>query len=112
MATYEEALNQLRASWTHEGFPDVLDETLQIEVFCKADEIVNAWKPVASVDPDEVVFEIANYIGDNDSKLWAFCCGCALHWSTDVLRIWLLAHFDACDWHCTIWKIRPLLDDF
>lgn len=50
-----------------------MEEDLQIEVSRKAGNIVLNWLPVSHVDPDEVVFVLAEYVGDDDHKLWALC---------------------------------------
>lgn len=69
-----------RRAWVNEGLPEGLDEKIVSEVYATANDIVHQWCPTTnSVDPDHIVFELYDYVGDDDARAWALwrwshCC--------------------------------------
>lgn len=67
----EAALCQLQTAWEAEGLPSQLDDDVVNEVFQAADAIVQDWHPVGSVDPDRIVFQLCEFLADDDARIWA-----------------------------------------
>lgn len=104
--TLEDAQSQLRAAWVAEGLPDFLDEVVQSEVCNRIEAIVLAWQPETCVDPDEVVFEVAAYIPEDDNKLWAFCL-----WTRSKLVFSKFSHLPPRTFQRLRCALQDLVDD-
>ena len=102
LATAADARRVLQETWTSGGFPTTLAEDVHIDVSRKADHLVSNWFPVSHVDPDEVVFAIAEYIGEDDCRLWALCL-----WIQSSMIFSRFSHLEP----ATFQRLRTALND-
>eukprot|EP00435_Cladocopium_sp_Y103_P021417 s4410_g5.t1 len=73
IATRSDADRLLNAAWCDADLPDSLDPALRLAVARFADETVLQWRPNACILTDDIVYQLATFVDDNDAKLWALC---------------------------------------
>eukprot|EP00435_Cladocopium_sp_Y103_P016902 s4069_g4.t1 len=71
--TRQDADESLLRAWRAAHFPDHLSPAVQREVCRFADGVVLQWHPAPCILTDEIVFQMASYVDENDEKLWAMC---------------------------------------
>eukprot|EP00435_Cladocopium_sp_Y103_P054060 s146_g17.t1 len=73
MPTRAAADRALLHAWAQEGLPDSLDPEIRTRAFGFADDVVSQWMPGSCIVTDDVMYQLATYVDNDDARLWAMC---------------------------------------
>eukprot|EP00435_Cladocopium_sp_Y103_P007934 s2283_g2.t1 len=71
--TRQDADAALLRAWQAAHFPAQLDSTVQRDVARFADDVLSQWHPAPCISTEEIIFQMASYVDEDDEKLWAMC---------------------------------------